>query len=76
TTLGAVLDAAATSAAPGGCVTSVTPSSGTGTVTALNGTANSGTTTWKSSIDGAAAATASRGTTVHLGDTVYLHYSS
>ncbi|MCL2728788.1 MAG: hypothetical protein FWE15_02040 [Actinomycetia bacterium] len=76
TTLGAVLDAAATSAAPAGCVTSVTPSSGTGTVTALNGTANSGTTTWKSSIDGAAAATASRGTTVHLGDTVYLHYSS
>jgi hypothetical protein len=76
TTLGAVLDAAAASATPAGCVTSVTPSSGTGTITALNGTANTGSTTWKSSIDGATAAAASRGTTVHLGDTLYLHYTS
>ncbi|WP_407648721.1 hypothetical protein [Actinacidiphila epipremni] len=76
TTLGTVLDAAATSATPSGCVTSVTPPSGTGTVTALNGTADSGSTTWKSSTDGGPPTTASRATTVHLGDTLYLHYTS
>jgi hypothetical protein len=76
TTLGAVLDAASSSATPAGCVASVTPSSGTGTITALNGETNSGITTWKSSIDGATAVAASRGTTVHLGDTLYLRYGS
>ncbi|MGW5349809.1 hypothetical protein ACWERV_04705 [Streptomyces sp. NPDC004031] len=76
TTLGAVLDAAATSASPSGCVTSVTPSTGTGTVTALNGTANTGTSTWKASVDGGTPAAASRGATVHLGDTLYLRYGS
>ncbi|MFJ4408875.1 hypothetical protein [Streptomyces sp. NPDC088910] len=76
TTLGTVLDAAASSATPGGCVTAVTPATGTGTVTALNGTVNSGTATWKSSLDGSAPIAASRGTTVHLGDTVYLRYGS
>lgn len=33
TTLGAVLDAATSAATPSGCVTGVTPSSGTGTIT-------------------------------------------
>lgn len=37
TTLGAVLDAATSAATPSGCVTAVTPSSGTGTISSLNG---------------------------------------
>jgi hypothetical protein len=75
-TLGAVLDAATSAATPSGCVTSVTPSSGTGTVTALNGKANSGSNTWKVSIDGSAFATASRGTTVGVGDTIAVRWGA
>ncbi len=76
TTLGAVLSAAATAATPSGCVTSVTPSTGTGTITAINGTTNTGTSTWKVSTDGSTLISASRGATVHIGDTIYLHYGS
>ncbi|WP_399129488.1 hypothetical protein [Actinacidiphila sp. ITFR-21] len=72
TTLGAVPDAATASATPGGCVTAVTPASGTGTVTALNGKADTGTTTWKSALDGSTAVTPARGTTVHLGATPFV----
>ncbi|MEU9336991.1 hypothetical protein AB0D49_28130 [Streptomyces sp. NPDC048290] len=74
TTLGAVLDAAASAATPAGCVTSVTPASGTGTVTALNGKANSGSSTWKVSTDGAAFTAATRGATVNVGDTLALRW--
>lgn len=76
TTLGAVLDAAKAAATPSGCVTSLTPATGSGTITALNGTANAGGATWRAGLDGSALAAASRGTTVHLGDTVYLRYGS
>ncbi len=75
TTLGEVLDAAAT-ATPGGCVTAVTPATGSGTITSLNGTANSGSATWKVDLDAGTAAAATRATTVHLGDTVSLRYGS
>lgn len=75
-TLGAVLDAAKTAATPSGCVTSITPSSGTATITAINGVANAGASTWKASTDGGALVTASRGATVSVGDTIYLHYGS
>ncbi|MFJ8043575.1 hypothetical protein ACIRBX_24055 [Kitasatospora sp. NPDC096147] len=75
TTLGAVLDAAA-SATPAGCVTSATPSSGSGTVTELNGTTNGGGSTWQVSLDGATATAATRATVVKLGDTVSLRYGS
>ncbi|MFG3093035.1 hypothetical protein ACGGAI_36145 [Streptomyces antibioticus] len=74
TTLGAVLDAAVGAATPSGCVTSVTPSSGTGTITALNGKANSGSSTWKVSVDGSSFATATRGTTVGVGDTIAVRW--
>ncbi|MGW9356349.1 hypothetical protein [Streptomyces diastaticus] len=74
TTLGAVLDAAVASATPSGCVTSVTPSSGTGTVTSLNGKANSGSNTWKVSLDGSSFTTATRGTTVGVGDTIAVRW--
>lgn len=74
TTLGAVLDAAVAGATPSGCVTSVTPSSGTGTVTSLNGKANSGSNTWKVSIDGSAFTTATRATTVSVGDTIAVRW--
>jgi hypothetical protein len=76
TTLGAVLDAAPTQATPTGCVTSSTPTSGSGTVTAINGVTNAGTSTWKLALDGGAPAAASRGTVIHLGDTLSLRYGS
>ncbi|MEU1292846.1 hypothetical protein ABZ439_10485 [Streptomyces sp. NPDC005840] len=76
TTLGAVLDAATSAATPSGCVTSVAPASGTGTVTAVNGKAGSGSNTWKVSIDGSAFATAARGTTVGVGDTIAVRWGA
>ncbi|MEU6476852.1 hypothetical protein ABZ858_08140 [Streptomyces sp. NPDC047017] len=76
TTLGAVLDAAAGAATPSGCVTSVAPSSGTGTVTSVNGKANSGSNTWKVSVDGSAFAAATRGKTVGVGDTIALRWGA
>ena len=75
-TLGAVLDAAKTAATPSGCVASIVPTSGTATITAINGTANSGSNTWKVSIDGSTLTSATRGTVIHVGDTIYLHYGS
>ncbi|MFD5556753.1 prenyltransferase/squalene oxidase repeat-containing protein [Streptomyces sp. NPDC127068] len=75
-TLGDVLDAAATSATPSGCVTGVTPSSGTGTITTLNGKSNSGSQTWKVSVDGSAFAAASRGRTIGVGDTIALRWGA
>ncbi|MFF9718694.1 hypothetical protein ACF1DW_24370 [Streptomyces sp. NPDC014603] len=74
TTLGAVLDAAVASATPSGCVTSVTPASGTGTITSINGKANSGSDVWKVSIDGSSFTTATRGTTVGVGDTIAVRW--
>jgi hypothetical protein len=76
TTLGDVLTAAGSGATPSGCVTSVTPSSGTGTVTAVNGKANSGSNTWKASIDGSSFTTATRGTVINVGDTIALRWGS
>ncbi|MFI2640757.1 hypothetical protein [Streptomyces sp. NPDC018610] len=76
TTLGAVLDAATSAATPSGCVTSVTPSSGTGTVTAVNGKANSGSNTWKVSIDGSAFTSATRSTVVGVGDTIAVRWGA
>ncbi|MEV7678580.1 hypothetical protein AB0O64_08485 [Streptomyces sp. NPDC088341] len=74
TTLGDVLTAATTAATPAGCVTSVTPSSGTGTVTAVNGKANSGTSTWKVGVDGTAFAGAARDKVINVGDTIALRW--
>ncbi|MFJ9245602.1 hypothetical protein [Streptomyces sp. NPDC101776] len=74
TTLGAVLDAATSAATPSGCVTGVTPSSGTGTITTLNGKANSGSGTWKFSVDGAAFAGASRQQVINVGDTIAVRW--
>jgi hypothetical protein len=76
TTLGAVLDAAETAATPSGCVTGITPTSGTGTITTLDGVTDSGGATWKVSVDGGSLTSAARGATIDLGDTVYLHYGS
>ncbi|MFJ1648316.1 hypothetical protein [Streptomyces sp. NPDC088258] len=70
TSLGALLDAAAGAATPSGCVTSVVPSAGAGAVTSLNGTANSGSDSWKVSVDGSSFTTATRETTVGVGDTI------
>ncbi|MEU4098354.1 prenyltransferase/squalene oxidase repeat-containing protein [Streptomyces sp. NPDC026673] len=76
TTLGAVVDAASTAATPSGCVTSVTPTSGTGTITAVNGKANSGSNTWKVSVDGSSFAAATRGKVINVGDTIALRWGA
>ncbi|MCX2968544.1 MULTISPECIES: hypothetical protein [Streptomyces] len=76
TTLGAVLDAAASAATPAGCVTGVTPAAGSGAVTALNGTANSGSQVWQVSVDGSAFTAAARGEVIHVGDTIALRWGS
>ncbi|MFE4215521.1 hypothetical protein [Streptomyces sp. NPDC056844] len=76
TTLGAVLDAAAGAATPSGCVSGVTPSSGTGTITAVAGKSNSGANTWKVSADGAAFAGATRGKVINAGDTIALRWGA
>ncbi|NBE83382.1 prenyltransferase/squalene oxidase repeat-containing protein [Micromonospora rubida] len=76
TTLGTVLSAAQTAATPAGCVTSVTPGSGSGTITAIDGLANTSTNTWKVSRDGGSLAAASRGATVTVGDVAYLRYGA
>ncbi|MFJ3906033.1 hypothetical protein [Streptomyces sp. NPDC090025] len=76
TTLGAVLDAAIGAGAPAGCVTAVTPSSGTGAVTNLNGKANSGSDTWKVSVDGSAFAGAAREKVIGVGDTIALRWGA
>ncbi|MFE5856333.1 hypothetical protein ACFQ61_24405 [Streptomyces sp. NPDC056500] len=73
-TLGDVLTAAASAATPAGCVTSVTPASGSGTITAINGKSNSGSNTWKVSVDGSAFASATRGKVVNIGDTIALRW--
>lgn len=72
TTLGAVLTAATSAATPSGCVTGSSPSSGT--ITTINGVSNSGSSTWKSSIDNGTAVAAATATTVSLGDTITLKY--
>ncbi|MER5872741.1 prenyltransferase/squalene oxidase repeat-containing protein [Streptomyces sp. NPDC002044] len=75
TTLGAVLAAATSAATPAGCVTAVTPSSGaTGTITSVNGKANSGAGTWKVGVDGSAFAGADRGKVINVGDTIALRW--
>ncbi|MFJ6575337.1 hypothetical protein ACIQMY_05160 [Streptomyces sp. NPDC091368] len=76
TTLGDVLAAATSAATPSGCVTSVTPASGTGTITTVNGKANSGSNTWKVSVDGSAFAGALREKTINVGDTIALRWGA
>ncbi|WP_432121418.1 hypothetical protein [Streptomyces sp. S1] len=76
TTLGDVLGAATAGATPAGCVTSVTPASGTGTITAVNGKANSGSQTWKVSVDGSAFAGATRDKVINVGDTIALRWGA
>ncbi|MYS09606.1 hypothetical protein GTW71_24965, partial [Streptomyces sp. SID6041] len=76
TTLGDVLAAATSAATPSGCVTSVTPASGTGAITAVNGKANSGSNTWKVSVDGSSFAGALREKTINIGDTIALRWGA
>lgn len=75
-TLGSVLTAATTAATPSGCVSGVTPSSGTGAITSLNGKANSGSNTWKISVDGSAFTAADRGKVINAGDTIALRWGA
>jgi hypothetical protein len=70
TTLATVLNAAVAGTTPSGCVTSFAPSSGSGAITAVNGT----TAAWKVSIDGATKVTAEPSTVIHVGDTIDLSH--
>jgi hypothetical protein len=73
TKLGAVLSAAETAATPGGCVTSFAAVKGKGAITQINGSAASGATSWKLSVDGGAPKAAKATSAIALGDTIYLH---
>ncbi len=73
--LSKVLDAAvAGGSTPSACVTSYLPSSGSGAITQVNGGPSTPAARWKVGIDGGALATAERGTTIHVGDTIYLKF--
>ncbi len=74
TTLSKVLDAAVAGTTPSGCVTSYLPSSGSGAITQINGAPTTPEARWKIGIDGGALASAERGTTIHVGDTIYLKF--
>lgn len=76
TTLGDVLTAAAAGATPAGCVTSVTPASGTGVITSLNSTTNGGGSTWLASVDGSAFTAADRARVIGVGDTIALRFGA
>lgn len=72
TTLAKVLSAAVAASTPASCVTSYEPSSGSGAITQVNGAPGTPEARWKIGIDGGSLATAERGTTIHVGDTIYL----
>ncbi len=74
TTLATVLNAAVAATTPAGCVTGFQPGAGSGAITQVNGYPAVPAERWKVSIDGGAASTAERGTTIHVGDTIYLKY--
>jgi hypothetical protein len=74
TTLSKVLDAAVAGTTPASCVTSYLPSSGSGAITQINGSPSTPEAHWKIGIDGGTLQTAERGTTIHVGDTIYLKF--
>ncbi|WP_424216389.1 hypothetical protein ACN20G_30090 (plasmid) [Streptomyces sp. BI20] len=76
TTLGAVLDAAGSGSVPASCVNSVAPTTATGTITSVNGKVNSGSNTWKVSVDGSAFAGAAREKVISAGDTIALRWGA
>jgi hypothetical protein len=73
TTLAQVLEAAESASRPTGCVTTFTPTTGTGPITSIDGHPSPPGAGWDVSIDGAAEAIARRSKVIHLGDTIYLH---
>jgi hypothetical protein len=74
TTLSKVFDAAVGGTTPASCVTSYLPSSGSGAITQINGAPSTPEARWKIGIDGGTLQTAERGTTIHVGDTIYLKF--
>jgi hypothetical protein len=69
-----VLDAAVAGTTPASCVTSYLPSSGSGAITQINGGPSTPEARWKIGIDDGTLQTAERGTTIHVGDTIYLKF--
>jgi hypothetical protein len=74
TTLATVLNAAVAATTPAGCVTGFLPAAGEGAITQINGYPAIPAEKWNISIDGGAAAKATRNTTINVGDTLYLSY--
>lgn len=74
TTLTTVLTAAVAATTPASCVTGFLPASGEGAITQINSFPAVPAERWKISIDGGGLETASRNTTIHVGDTIYLKY--
>jgi hypothetical protein len=74
TTLATVLNAAVAGTTPASCVTGFLPGSGSGAITQINGFPASPAENWNISIDGGAEVQATRGTTIGVGDTIYLKY--
>lgn len=74
TTLATVLNAAVAGTTPAACVTGFLPAGGEGAITQINGFPAVTAERWKVSIDGGALGTASRNTTIGVGDTIYLKY--
>jgi hypothetical protein len=75
TTLAKVLEAAQASSRPAGCVSGITPTTGKGAITSINGQPNPPSASWRVSIDGGAEQEAKRGTKIEIGDTIYLRLS-
>ncbi len=72
TKLARVLEAAESTASPAGCVTSFAPSDGKGAVTQIDGAPSPAEAKWTVTIDGGPAKPAKGGTSIELGDTIYL----
>jgi Prenyltransferase and squalene oxidase repeat len=75
TTLAKVLEAAESASSPAGCVSALTPTSGKGAITSINGAPSPAEASWEVSIDGGAEKRARRGSSIQIGDTVYLRLS-
>jgi len=71
TTLETVLNAAVAGTTPAGCVTNYT---GSPAITQISSFPASPEERWYLSIDGGAEAKATRSATIHVGDTIYLHF--
>jgi len=72
TTLAKVLEAAQSASTPAKCVQEFTPTTGTGSITSIDGLPAPPAAKWNVSVDGGSENVAKRSRTIHIGDTIYL----